>query len=197
MRLSAKDYLKIQTLPKSQQEKFLLKLESESNKKQSSKNSFKLSGSKQDIKSKSVLCPSNLPEFHQVFCVKLPFRALVKQRARFSPKGAVFTPEQTRKYEKLIKTETQKAMLELGLIPFQYPVEIRAIFAFKGDKKMLPTYGKVGDLSNLLKAIEDGMNDVVYLDDRLIVKAEAIKKFDEEEHIIIEVRSCHSMPSLL
>ena len=65
--------------------------------------------------------------------------------------------------------------------PYTCPVWLRATFYFKGKRR--------ADLSNLIKAIEDGLNGIAYEDDKQIVRLEAIAFEDSKagDKIIIEV----------
>lgn len=112
-----------------------------------------------------------------------------KGRPRFG-KGSVFTPEQTRKYEEVIRKSAGKAMA--GRPPFDGPVGVKCEFCFKAPKKSAENVGewKVGrpDLDNLLKAVTDAMNGIVYSDDSQIAITLATKKQADCDSVFIEVK---------
>ena len=112
-----------------------------------------------------------------------------KGRPRFG-KGSVFTPEKTRKYEEVIRKSAGKAMA--GRPPFDGPVGVKCEFCFKTPRKSAENVGewKPGrpDLDNLLKAVTDAMNGIVYNDDSQIVIALATKKQALCDSVFIEVK---------
>lgn len=128
-------------------------------------------------------------------CVVVPVtfpvlvRPIAKGRPRFG-KGSVFTPERTRKYEQIVRNEAERAMA--GREPFDGPVGVRCQFCFKTPKKNAEKEGewRVGrpDLDNLLKAVTDAMNGIVYNDDSQIVMTLATKKQTDCDSVFIEVK---------
>ncbi|GLH28909.1 hypothetical protein WSS15_15590 [Acetobacter pasteurianus] len=79
------------------------------------------------------------------------------------------TPTATREYEKMIHNLTYGAMLEAGIKPYDVPLFKGTIFYIPGQNDEWPTSIRDGDLDNLEKALYDGMNKVVFSDDKLIV----------------------------
>lgn len=123
-----------------------------------------------------------------------------KGRARaFLRHGHVahYTPEKTRSYESMIRGAAMDAMR--GRAPFDVPVtmEVTAFFSVPASwpKKRrqdallgLAKPGKKPDLSNVVKAAEDAINGVVFLDDALIVSSYATKRYSEAPRVVVEVR---------
>lgn len=98
-----------------------------------------------------------------------------------------YTPENTRKFEKLITDYAKINMINKK--PADFPVEVSITFIFTGSENELPVSQKDGDLDNLEKAVLDGLNKIVYLDDRLIYKKYSEKICGSSNKIIIKVSS--------
>jgi crossover junction endodeoxyribonuclease RusA len=95
----------------------------------------------------------------------------VKQRPRMSRRGKVYTPAKTRDYEQLVGTFYDGPK-------FETPVAMRLEFTTKYTTVTLTPVDKPenylrGDLTNYVKAVEDGLNGIAYLDDHQIVRVEA------------------------
>ena len=120
----------------------------------------------------------------------IPGRPVAKGRPRFNRKtGAVITPKTTRDFEKWI---AMNARVNLGEFePLGGPVHLRVEFLFPRPKK--PAKGHVlhgnpgrawlawrPDLSNIIKAVEDGLNGIAYSDDSQIVSITALKLYAAE-----------------
>lgn len=99
-------------------------------------------------------------------------RPLVKERHR-AGSGQHYTPEQTRHFEARVADEARLAVRAAEM--FVSPVLLTLGFMFSGDAELWPVASDDGDLSNLVKAVEDGMNKIVYPDDRSIVGLHAVK----------------------
>jgi Holliday junction resolvase len=87
-------------------------------------------------------------------------------------KGAIttYTPERTLEYENLLKAEAQSIMLRERRKPFDIPLEAHIVLTLAGDPATWPTSGLDGDGDNLQKAVLDALNEIVFTDDRLIVR---------------------------
>lgn len=122
-----------------------------------------------------------------------------KGRARaFVRAGHVghYTPEKTRSYESMIRGAAIDAMA--GRPPFDVPVAVRvdAIFdvpASWSKKKREAALawtikpGKKPDIDNVVKAVVDACNGVVFKDDALIVQGSYSKAYGIAPGVIVEV----------
>ncbi|WGS53551.1 RusA family crossover junction endodeoxyribonuclease [Paraburkholderia sp. D15] len=97
-----------------------------------------------------------------------------------------YTPETTVKYENLVRLAAQEAMR--GAEPFDRPVELTvAIYlpipqSWSKKKQEKARTGLIGatkkpDADNVLKALKDGMNGVVYVDDARITDVLLKKRY--------------------
>ena len=114
-----------------------------------------------------------------------------KQRPRFSRRSSsIYTPAKTRSYERQIaKAYTTAAN---GFSFGDKPVEIWITAVFpkaKTSKKEYPTIKP--DIDNIQKAVFDGLNGIVYSDDKQIISAVAHKTFckldGEEPRLLVTV----------
>ena len=65
--------------------------------------------------------------------------------------------------------------------------------SYRGKKRTDALLGRTApspDIDNLAKSILDGMNRVVWDDDRLVVKLTACKKWGERGEALVAVRTC-------
>ena len=123
-----------------------------------------------------------------------------KGRARaFVRAGHVghYTPEKTRSYESMIRGAAMDAMA--GRAPFDVPVEttVAAVFDVpaswsrkKREAALAGTLkpGKKPDLDNILKAVVDACNGVIFRDDALIVRGTYSKVYGPAPGVWVEVR---------
>ena len=129
----------------------------------------------------------------------VPGVPVAKGRARsFIRAGHVahYTPENTARYENLVKLAAKRAMgswdpmqgaVELVLrlympIPASWSKKKRQD-AFEGSLR--PT--SKPDCSNVLKAIEDAMNGVVFADDKQIVEMKITKVYSAQPQAVVQV----------
>ena len=122
----------------------------------------------------------------------IPGKPVAKGRPRFS-NGRAYTPAVTKAFEKKVRL----CALRAGVEKIDGPVDIRIVAVFscpKADyRKRKPAkrrhhLGKP-DLSNVVKAVEDGLNGVLYNDDSQIARTYA-QKFvgaqDEPAHTLVQ-----------
>ena len=123
-----------------------------------------------------------------------------KGRPRFARQGTfvkTYTDAKTLTYEKSIQTYAKQAMgstspligavaayLHIGIpIPPSYS-KTRQIACIEGVER--PT--KKPDIDNIVKAVLDGMNGIVYLDDKQVVDLHLTKVYSETEGIDILIK---------
>jgi Holliday junction resolvase RusA-like endonuclease len=96
------------------------------------------------------------------------------------------TPKETRQFEEAVAKVAADAMR--GKEAFSVPVEVEYELAFEGEPGEWPTAGNDGDLDNLIKAVNDAMNKVVFTDDRLVVRSSEVKICSDQGFIRVTVR---------
>jgi Holliday junction resolvase RusA-like endonuclease len=103
-----------------------------------------------------------------------------KARPRFSRRGnkvVTFTPRETQIYEQNIKSLAQVAMLGKNMLEGPVKVTIKAYFS---HKKKTGWHVSRPDLDNVVKAILDGLNGVVFADDASVAQLVASKEYGDE-----------------
>jgi len=106
--------------------------------------------------------------------------AVAKQRPKFSTRGKftrVYTPKATVEFEKTVHALALEAMASTRALVIEEPVILkidvtRAPLAAWSKKKAAMMAGRLAvgtrDLDNQVKAISDGMNKAVFMDDRQV-----------------------------
>jgi Holliday junction resolvase RusA-like endonuclease len=89
----------------------------------------------------------------------VPGQPLPKQRPRLGRHG-VYTPTKTLEWENEIGWAAREAMQIAGLGATPCDVHVHMLFQRKGKQR--------ADLDNLIKACLDGMNGIVWIDDRQV-----------------------------
>lgn len=118
-----------------------------------------------------------------------------KGRPRAFRAGAgvrMFTPAKTKTYEEAVAIEARKAMAKLP--PFDGPVllELRMVFSVPASwtkakraaalaGEIVPT--KKPDADNVVKALCDALNGIVWIDDVQVTDLVARKHFGEHPHV--------------
>ena len=129
----------------------------------------------------------------------VPGEAVGKGRPRVSTIGGharMFTPQKTANYETLIAMAAQQAMAGRELIggPVLIEMKILVSVAASWSKKktaealagdVMPT--KKPDADNVLKAICDGINGIVFKDDVQVVNVSLSKRFSETPGVSVRV----------
>ncbi len=106
-------------------------------------------------------------QYSQVIEMRLDLAPQVKQRASVG-RGHGYNKASTDLYEKNIRDFVALHIKKHKLEPFLVPMKASFAFVFEGPVELSPVGPLLGDISNLVKAVEDGMNQVSYSDDRLI-----------------------------
>jgi Holliday junction resolvase RusA-like endonuclease len=121
---------------------------------------------------------------------------IAKERPRKGKGGNMFTPPATRKFEKDVKTWAKGLMK-----PVNYPIKVDLeIYDATADPLQLGLgsarleYNMKRDLDNMCKAILDGLNGVLYKDDRQIVNLVASRRYAPCHGFHMEVERCGLTP---
>lgn len=129
----------------------------------------------------------------------IPGEPVAKGRARsFIRAGHVahYTPEKTARYENLVKMAASQAMA--GRAPSEGPVvlfvsacmSVGASWSKKRQQAALAQLErpiKKPDLDNIVKAVKDGMNGVVWRDDAQVVRLTAAKYWAATPRVEVRV----------
>lgn len=109
-----------------------------------------------------------------------------------------YTPEETERYENLVRLAATRAMS--GTLPLAQPIALTvAIYlpipqSWSKKKQEKARTGLVGatkkpDADNVLKALKDGMNGVVYVDDARITDVTLQKRYAASPRVDVIVRA--------
>jgi Holliday junction resolvase RusA-like endonuclease len=101
-----------------------------------------------------------------------------KARARVVTKGKrrfAFTPKKVKDWETIVKTEAKKHFER----PFALPVVVSLTFYMRRPKTRRLDFwvSTTPDLDNLEKSVLDGLNEVAYTDDKLVVVKSSSKRY--------------------
>ena len=117
--------------------------------------------------------------------IKVEGKIIGKQRPRANFRtGIIYTPSNTKKYERLIKSKvTQKVDGAIAIdleCHFKMPK-----WSNKKRKEMVgkPTLKKP-DIDNITKIYLDALNKVAYDDDKQVYQISATKVWDTEEYVL-------------
>jgi Holliday junction resolvase RusA-like endonuclease len=146
--------------------------------------------------------------FSNALTFTVPGPPVAKGRARAFRLGnqvRLHTPEKTARYENLVAMTAQTAMGDRPLIEGAVAVEIVLFTAIPSSwsqkKRSAALKGVIRpttkpDCSNVLKAIEDGMNGIVFVDDKQITDVRVRKFYGEVPSAAVVVREIHPEPRL-
>ena len=122
--------------------------------------------------------------------IKIEGKIIGKQRPRANFRtGIIYTPSNTKKYERLIKSKvTQKVDGAIAIdleCHFKMPK-----WSNKKRKEMVgkPTLKKP-DIDNITKIYLDALNKVAYDDDKQVYQISATKVWDTEEYVLARISS--------
>lgn len=117
---------------------------------------------------------------------------------RFGKGIRLYDPKKVTVFKRQLGMLAKQQMLDRGLEPYDGPLEVCMVFyrpvqasiSKKERSRRLsgvhrPTVKP--DLSNYIKALEDGLNGIIWIDDNQIVQIVAEKKYSDRPRIVIEV----------
>lgn len=131
----------------------------------------------------------------------IPGKAVGKGRPRFRKVGAfvqTYTPEKTVSWENLVAVSAMNARGDL--MPTDSPVSLRVEVqclppaSWSKKKQLAALAGEVHpakkpDLDNVIKAIGDALNGVLWVDDCQIVRVEAWKRYASADQCRVRVEA--------
>ena len=129
----------------------------------------------------------------------VPGQPVAKGRARSTIRNgfvAHYTPEKTANYESLVKLAAHRAMERLS--PWEFAVELKITAymqipaSWSQKKQEAARRGEIRpktkpDLDNIVKAIKDGMNGIVFKDDSQVIEVFA-RKFYGDPRVFVEAK---------
>ncbi|WP_407059252.1 RusA family crossover junction endodeoxyribonuclease (plasmid) [Ralstonia syzygii subsp. celebesensis] len=129
----------------------------------------------------------------------VPGQPVAKGRPKFARQGGfvrTYTPEPTARYENLVKLAATQAMA--GQPPIEGPVElwldinlqIPASWSKKRQQQAAAGHvaaTKKPDADNVLKAVKDGMNGIVWVDDAQAVEYRISKRYSASPGVLVSV----------
>jgi Holliday junction resolvase RusA-like endonuclease len=130
----------------------------------------------------------------------VPGQPVGKGRARAARRGnfiTMYTPEKTANYESLVAHAAHVAMagksLISGAVAVDLDIRLQIPASWSKKRKEMAAQGLIAatkkpDCSNILKAIEDGMNGIIYNDDVQIVQSSQRKRYAETPGVVVIVR---------
>ena len=115
---------------------------------------------------------------------------------RVAGHARMFTPEKTVRYESTVALFARQAMGDRSL--FNGPVSLDLLLhmpipaSWSAKKRMQAANGEIipttkPDCSNVLKAVEDAMNGIVYLDDKQISDLSVRKRYSDKPGVNVTV----------
>jgi len=125
----------------------------------------------------------------------VPGNPVPKGRPRFTRQGRTYTPAKTKTYEEQVavlaravcpeplKTPVAVLVTAVFPVPLTYPKKRREA-CLSGSER----HTKRPDLDNIVKAVTDGMNGVVYGDDSQIVRLVANKVYGTDAMVEVLVK---------
>lgn len=116
--------------------------------------------------------------------IELGTRPVGKGRPRFTRRGAVYTPQRTRKFEEMLGWTAKIAMGTTP--PLNGPVSVSITAQFKHSNG-LGLHTSLPDGDNCLKSICDALNNIVYQDDRQVCSIVLKKLTGDKDLVRIEV----------
>lgn len=117
--------------------------------------------------------------------------------------GRSYTPAKTRIYENWVQMCGVLAMSKAGLSTLDSPVvlEVEAVMpiptSWSKKRQRMAAEGEIlpakkPDLSNICKAVEDGLNGIVFRDDSQIVRSSARKLYGSDPKVVITITELRS-----
>ena len=124
----------------------------------------------------------------------IPGQPQGKQRPRHAKTGAVYTPTETKAYERKVnwlwwqtKGETLHGAVRLDVTAFYEIPKSATKSAQEAMKDGTRVPAKKPDIDNVLKIIMDGLNKAAYDDDRQVVEVSGRKRYAEDPRVEVTI----------
>lgn len=128
----------------------------------------------------------------------VPVEQARPRAVRFGTGVRMYDPKKVAVFKRQLGMLARQQMLDRGLDPFDGPIEVcmefyRPVQVSISKKERARRLSGVHrptvkpDLSNYIKALEDGLNGILWVDDNRIVQIVAEKKYSDRPRIVIEV----------
>lgn len=137
----------------------------------------------------------------------IPGQPVAKGRPKVDSRGKfarVYTPEKTANYEGLVAHSAQAAMngrkLFSGPVAVELDIRVSIPASWSGKRKSMAQRGEVAatkkpDADNVEKAVFDGMNGVVWVDDVQVVQVSKRKRYADVPGVVVIVRELDLLPA--
>ena len=137
----------------------------------------------------------------------VPGQPVAKGRPKVDARGKfarVYTPEKTVNYEGLVAHSAQTAMngrqLFSGPVAVELDIRISIPASWSGKRKDMAQRGEIAatkrpDADNVEKAVFDGMNGVVWVDDVQVVQVSKRKRYADVPGVVVIVRELDLLPA--
>lgn len=138
---------------------------------------------------------------------EIPGKPVAKGRARAFKRGNLighYTPQKTRTHEGVVATLAMHAMR--GRSPLNGPIILHVRFVLSIPKawprwksemahrgEILPTAKP--DIDNLVKAVKDGLNGVVWNDDAQVISLTTVKEYGDRSFTAVTIRQVSAQPA--
>lgn len=123
--------------------------------------------------------------------IVIPIAPVAKGRPQFTKNGQTYTPKKTRDYEDMVRFVAQAAKIRAvtGAVSMTVQFYMPIPKSWSKAKKQRAESGEIRpatkpDATNLVKAIEDGLNGVAYTDDSQIVDLTVHKYYGKPRTVI-------------
>lgn len=119
---------------------------------------------------------------------------VAKARPRFTQYGHVYTPAKTKEYERLIKSVARENNIPCITTALKIDITIYKSIPASWTKKkkeqalsgeLLPVVKP--DIDNYVKAVLDGLNGLLFVDDKQIIELTARKKYSDSARTEVTV----------
>ena len=110
-----------------------------------------------------------------------------KERSRSTKRGHHYTPDRTVNFELLVAAEFRRQYPNHD--PLTGPLGLSVDIQFAKPKTVAKGYWHTspGDTTNIVKAIEDGLNRVAWVDDRQVADLRSIKHWGQTDRIVVSI----------